>query len=89
MNRVGKMPVAIFELSFNDEMRKLIIGETLKYEKAQNDSTFGITDYDLKSCVGIMFLSQFHNNILIGKVAITLIGQQCINAYQQKQISIH
>ena len=57
----GKMPVEIFELLFNEEMRQHIIGETLKYAQAQNDSSFSMTEYDLKCYVGTMFLSGYHS----------------------------
>ena len=64
LNRVcqGKMPVEIFELLFNENMQKHIIQETVKYAQVcRNDSTFNMTEYDLRCHVGTLFFSGYHS----------------------------
>ena len=63
LNRVcqGKMPVEIFEPSFNENMQKHI-QETVKYAQVcRNDSTFNMTEYNLRCYVGTLFLSGYHS----------------------------
>ena len=42
-------------------MRAHVIKETQRYAKSQNDSTFTMTDSDLRYYVGTMFLSGYHS----------------------------
>ena len=54
----GKMPVEIFEMFFNHEIRQHIITETVGHAQVQqNDNSFELSEHDLKCYVGTLFLS--------------------------------
>ena len=57
----GKMPVEIFEMLFNHEIRQYIITETVRYAQVQqNDNLFEMSEQDLKCYVGTLFLLSYH-----------------------------
>lgn len=57
----GKMPVEVFELLFNQEMKQHIITETRRYAHVnQNDTSFDMSEYDLKCFIGTLFYSGYH-----------------------------
>ena len=56
-----KLPVEIFELLFNHEIRSHIIAETKQYASvAHNDSAFSTSEDDLRKFVGVLCLSRYH-----------------------------
>ena len=57
----GKMPVEIFEMLFNHEIRQYIITETVRYAQVQqNDNLFEMSEQDLKCYVGTLYLLKYH-----------------------------
>ena len=57
----GKLPVEIFELLSNHEIRSHVITETKRYVSvAHNDSAFSMSEDDLRKFVGVLFLSGYH-----------------------------
>ena len=55
------MPVEIFEMFFNHEIRQHIITKTVRFAQVQqNDNLFEMSEHDLKCYVDTLFLSGYH-----------------------------
>ena len=57
----GKLPVEIFEVLFNHQIRSHLITKTITYASVvHNDSAFSTSRDDLCKFVGVLFLSGYH-----------------------------
>ena len=57
----GKMPVDIFEMLFNHELRRHLVHETLQYAKvSHNDTSFTFSEDGLRKYIGVLLFSGHH-----------------------------
>ena len=57
----GKMSVDVFEILFNQELRRHLVHETLQYAKvSHNDTSFTFSEDEIRKYIGVLLFSGYH-----------------------------
>ena len=57
----AKNPLELFSLYYSDELRRLIIGESVKYARQKNNQQFTLDECQLDIFVAVLIFSVYHS----------------------------